>query len=610
MAATRSWTIGADPSCDLVVSQDFVSGRHCRLIETGSGYVLEDLGSTNGTFINGTRLAGSRAVSRQDRITLGATTPFPWPSIPVASPPSAPIAATNGQRIITIGRGPENDVVLDYATVSTRHARLIVDGGAVTIEDLNSTNGTFLGGLDRRITRAPLSPADTVYFGTQAIPASRLLAGISLPAGPVATVAVDARMLAAVVGPQSAPPPTQVRPAIPLGTTPSRAAAPPSLQPSTGISPALLGGVIAAAVVLIGAVVLFAMRGRTPESSQPSVEAGSSVPGGGPVETPDPDAKNPKTAVAKGDVRNAVYAVLIDSRGDEQRRVLGNIGSAAAVKDRRLLTSGGIVTEVRRALAESWDVFVYNPVTKKELRVVAATPHPEFDAAVAEFQNAESEFNSLREQLEALQKPPEEPGKKDGAGGAAPKKDKGEATPPPSEPATPPKVPTKEELLKIIQRLRDLEDRMLQAKELEIHFDVGVLDVDGTLPATIPLAPAGELPVMSSSLRLLGVPGDPKSPEVIRSELTSTTEAAGRYKERPPLIKAKGVTNQSLVLRNAADESGAKNWSGGALLDVSGRLTAVFSRPTPPLNAGESPSGMSGEIVPAARWTSLLSGSP
>ena len=45
----RSWTIGSGPDCDLVVDRPVVSGRHCRLTRVGDGYLLEDLGSTNGT---------------------------------------------------------------------------------------------------------------------------------------------------------------------------------------------------------------------------------------------------------------------------------------------------------------------------------------------------------------------------------------------------------------------------------------------------------------------------------------------------------------------------------------------------------------------------------
>jgi hypothetical protein len=46
----------------------------------------------------------------------------------------------------TIGRSRENDVTLDDAVVSSQHARLTWNGRGWVLEDLNSTNGTFVNG--------------------------------------------------------------------------------------------------------------------------------------------------------------------------------------------------------------------------------------------------------------------------------------------------------------------------------------------------------------------------------------------------------------------------------------------------------------------------------
>ncbi len=48
--------IGADTSCDLVLGDDSVSSRHAELALTGEGLIVRDLGSTNGTFVNGVRV--------------------------------------------------------------------------------------------------------------------------------------------------------------------------------------------------------------------------------------------------------------------------------------------------------------------------------------------------------------------------------------------------------------------------------------------------------------------------------------------------------------------------------------------------------------------------
>ncbi len=46
----------------------------------------------------------------------------------------------------TLGRRPYNDIVIENLTVSGEHAALHLQDGQVTVEDLNSTNGTYLGG--------------------------------------------------------------------------------------------------------------------------------------------------------------------------------------------------------------------------------------------------------------------------------------------------------------------------------------------------------------------------------------------------------------------------------------------------------------------------------
>ncbi|HEY2154578.1 MAG TPA: FHA domain-containing protein [Isosphaeraceae bacterium] len=161
-----SWTIGSAADCDLVVDDPKVSGHHCRLTREGGGYVLEDLNSTNGTFLKGVRVTGKIPVARGDAITLGLTTPMPWPSV------------EDGTTVIRIGREPDNDVVIDLPIVSGRHARVIWAGvpGEAVIEDLGSSNGTGVGAPERKVTRAPFTVEDTIYLGTHPLPAAYVLA--------------------------------------------------------------------------------------------------------------------------------------------------------------------------------------------------------------------------------------------------------------------------------------------------------------------------------------------------------------------------------------------------------------------------------------------------
>ena len=65
--------------------------------------------------------------------------------------------------IVTIGRNPNNDIVLDNPAVSSFHGRLVREGDMYLIEDLGSTNGTFIG--DKRVTKYPLKTNDNIIIG-------------------------------------------------------------------------------------------------------------------------------------------------------------------------------------------------------------------------------------------------------------------------------------------------------------------------------------------------------------------------------------------------------------------------------------------------------------
>ena len=76
----RSWVIGSSADCDVVVDSPLASSRHCQLTQTADGFILDDLGSTNGTYVDGVRIASSTRVTPANEITLGQTVPMPWPA--------------------------------------------------------------------------------------------------------------------------------------------------------------------------------------------------------------------------------------------------------------------------------------------------------------------------------------------------------------------------------------------------------------------------------------------------------------------------------------------------------------------------------------------------
>jgi ABC-type multidrug transport system ATPase subunit/pSer/pThr/pTyr-binding forkhead associated (FHA) protein len=185
--------VGRDKSeCDLVLSQPFISKLHAAF-ETDEAHrtIVRDLGSKFGTFVNG-RAVESQELCEGDRIgfgpagligftyTLGsdaAADTVVRPAQPPATPSPAvphPVAVSgNGSTVLqvsatsalTIGRAPDNDIVLNAAGVSRHHARLTFrDGGAAALADLGSTNGTYVNGDLLREPRA-LEPQDIVFLG-------------------------------------------------------------------------------------------------------------------------------------------------------------------------------------------------------------------------------------------------------------------------------------------------------------------------------------------------------------------------------------------------------------------------------------------------------------
>lgn len=170
----RSIVIGREVDCDIVLDAAQISRRHAELEFTGDGWRVKDLGSSNGTFVNDRSQAVETALVGEDDVLFFGSYRFPVNRIrdfldtgehDFEGGGSVPLPMDKD--VITIGRGAGNDVVLDAPQISRHHARLVRSGKTVFLEDLGSANGTFIDG--EKISRAPLSPGQTVSFGSYAV---------------------------------------------------------------------------------------------------------------------------------------------------------------------------------------------------------------------------------------------------------------------------------------------------------------------------------------------------------------------------------------------------------------------------------------------------------
>ncbi len=70
---TASMTIGRGADCELRVDDTYASNQHARLFGRNGAWYVEDLGSTNGTFVNDQKLAAPAQIQPGDKIRVGTT---------------------------------------------------------------------------------------------------------------------------------------------------------------------------------------------------------------------------------------------------------------------------------------------------------------------------------------------------------------------------------------------------------------------------------------------------------------------------------------------------------------------------------------------------------
>ena len=190
--------IGREAStASLVIANPAVSGTHATVMM--DRMMVQDSGSTSGTYIAGQRIPPNQPVPL-DPNGVVAFGPIPVPvgllgqlaqafaggGQAAGAPAHAQPAGGGGEGaprkhrtvigelnldqlsggVISIGRTPENKIVVPHPQVSSHHAQIINQGGQLFIEDLGSGNGTFVRG--QRVAkgqRVPVQNGEKVYIG-------------------------------------------------------------------------------------------------------------------------------------------------------------------------------------------------------------------------------------------------------------------------------------------------------------------------------------------------------------------------------------------------------------------------------------------------------------
>lgn len=203
-AVEKGWTLTGGPVVALVADPDAFDGAprvEPSFAVTDPPVSPADHATGPGPARPGT--AGDATAA--DEEATGSTAVEPAPGV-VEVPPALHLVAPDGRRTplarhgraLTLGRGPEADVVVPDPVVSGRHAALVAAGGRWRVEDLGSRNGTWLNG--RRLEAGPahaavLGHGDEVGLGRRG-PRLRVEGAVAGPASPPGPAAPERTQVA------------------------------------------------------------------------------------------------------------------------------------------------------------------------------------------------------------------------------------------------------------------------------------------------------------------------------------------------------------------------------------------------------------------------------
>lgn len=187
LLTNHTTNIGRGEDCQVILEGETVSRLHCEIVRWGSAYVLRDL-SRNGTFVNEQRIqqvqlqdgdqvrigqnillvqlvSGANTSSLSHKNTLPNRVPpvFEFKPHIVIKGLEEGVTQPFDEDYLTIGRRPDNHLVLEGDNISRQHAAVERRDEKYYVRDLGSANGTYLN--EQRTDLAELSEGDCLRIG-------------------------------------------------------------------------------------------------------------------------------------------------------------------------------------------------------------------------------------------------------------------------------------------------------------------------------------------------------------------------------------------------------------------------------------------------------------
>jgi hypothetical protein len=241
------------------------------------------------------------------------------------------------------------------------------------------------------------------------------------------------------------------------------------------------------------------------------------------------------------------------------------LGTAFAAAPGRLVTSGAVATGLVGLKADFRTVWARSMAAGTDIEITAIRLHPQYAKAVDDAHRAQQESETLRDKIS-----------------------RGEAGDNSNE---------------LVQTLAAIDERVFAAYERQASFDVAVLETSARLPGTLEVAD-DRTTAPGTRLTLWGVPF------ALADYLVDPER--GAVPTRVPanvLMRLKPSNDESLarLVIKCQESLAGQNWSGSPVLNSTGRVVGIYSRPTPPpFEAVDRPAPATHDVVEIEKLRELL----